>query len=350
MPTFAWNLAMCFLMGVSAGGLLPVAFTLLAEIAPARDRGWLMVLLGGVGTVGGYLAASGCAAWLEPRFGWRVLWFLGLPTGLILLVLNRFIPESPRFFLAQGRCDDAERELARFGLRGSLRTHLPQAVTSSPHQFAASQLFRCPYGRWTLGLNLCALSWGLVNFGFLLWLPTSLQNAGWEHSTVALMLSKSAILAFPGILLVAWLYHTWSTKKSLITLLGLTAVAMAVLALPRELLLHSAPMLTLLIVVLLVTSGGIIAVLLPYTAELYPIGVRSTALGMVAGASKFGGLAAQGLSLLGISSGSTGPTVLITLTLLLSVVILLRHGVETRGQSLELIGPESSRPRTPRVV
>src|SRR5690606_18103961 len=28
MPTFEWNLAMCFLMGASAGGLLPITFTL----------------------------------------------------------------------------------------------------------------------------------------------------------------------------------------------------------------------------------------------------------------------------------------------------------------------------------
>ena len=35
MPTFEWNLAMCFLMGASAGGLLPIVFTLMAETVPA---------------------------------------------------------------------------------------------------------------------------------------------------------------------------------------------------------------------------------------------------------------------------------------------------------------------------
>src|SRR3546814_7649490 len=34
MPTFEWNLGMCFLMGASAGGLLPHAFTLMAEAVP----------------------------------------------------------------------------------------------------------------------------------------------------------------------------------------------------------------------------------------------------------------------------------------------------------------------------
>ena len=62
MPSFGWNLAMCFLMGASAGGLLPITFTLMAETIPAAHRGWLLVALGGIGTSAGYLLAAGAAA------------------------------------------------------------------------------------------------------------------------------------------------------------------------------------------------------------------------------------------------------------------------------------------------
>src|SRR5699024_6330997 len=34
MPSFNWNLVMCFMMGAAAGGMLPIAFTLLAETVP----------------------------------------------------------------------------------------------------------------------------------------------------------------------------------------------------------------------------------------------------------------------------------------------------------------------------
>lgn len=34
-------------MGVAVGGMLPIAFALLAETMPARHRGWLLVLIGG---------------------------------------------------------------------------------------------------------------------------------------------------------------------------------------------------------------------------------------------------------------------------------------------------------------
>ena len=36
MPAFGWNLLMCFLMGAAVGGMLPIAFALLAETIPAR--------------------------------------------------------------------------------------------------------------------------------------------------------------------------------------------------------------------------------------------------------------------------------------------------------------------------
>src|SRR5438874_1221762 len=46
MPAYQWNFAMCFVMGLAAGGMLPIAFALISETMPARHRGWLMVLLG----------------------------------------------------------------------------------------------------------------------------------------------------------------------------------------------------------------------------------------------------------------------------------------------------------------
>ncbi len=48
-------------------------------------------------------------------FSWRILWLMNLPTGLILLGLGRFIPESAKFLLARGRNAEAHAVMARFG-------------------------------------------------------------------------------------------------------------------------------------------------------------------------------------------------------------------------------------------
>src|SRR3954469_14591856 len=57
MPDYRWNFAMCFVMGLGVGGMLPIVFALLAEIIPARHRGWLMVLIGG-DVAGAYVVTS----------------------------------------------------------------------------------------------------------------------------------------------------------------------------------------------------------------------------------------------------------------------------------------------------
>ncbi|MGO4842302.1 MFS transporter, partial [Rhizobiaceae sp. 2RAB30] len=98
---------MCFLMGAGAGGMLPVTYALLAETMPSRHRGWALVLVGGLGAVGGYFAASALSALLVPDFSWRILWLANLPTGLILILMGGMIPESAKFLLARGRVDEA---------------------------------------------------------------------------------------------------------------------------------------------------------------------------------------------------------------------------------------------------
>jgi putative MFS transporter len=131
MPSFGWNLAMCFLMGASAGGLLPITFTLMAEMIPAAHRGWLLVALGGIGNSAGYLAAAGAASLLEPTYSWRVLWLLGLPTGAVIILLSRLLPESPRFLANNGLYEEARAVLAqvcRHGRDGGARCKRPTAA------------------------------------------------------------------------------------------------------------------------------------------------------------------------------------------------------------------------------
>jgi putative MFS transporter len=153
MPSLAWNIAMCFMMGAAAGGMLPVTYALLAEMMPNRHRGWSLVLVGGLGAVGGYFAASGLSALLQPIFGWRILWLANLPTGLALVLLGALIPESAKFLLARGQTEEAEAVMRRFGARA---THAGAAVRSTPpaaHALSGLAL----YGKLA-ALSTCALS------------------------------------------------------------------------------------------------------------------------------------------------------------------------------------------------
>jgi putative MFS transporter len=335
MTSFAGNVAMCFVMGFAAGGMLPITFTLMAEMIPARHRGWLLVLLGGFGTAGGYLAASGFASLLEPHLGWRIMWFLGLPSGLLLIALNRFIPESPRFLLLHGRIDEARRILRRFNALHLLREWRAAGSSGAAHDAAAIGLFRPPFASATLALNAAAMAWGLINFGLLLWLPADLRAAGFTVAGSDALLAQSSLLALPTAAVIAAVYARCSTKWTLVTMLALCAAGLAGLWLMPQGSLALADKLLVFVTVLMIGSNGIIAVLLPYAAENYPLQIRGRGTGWVAGCTKMGGVAAQVASMSAIVPALGVAALVLAVPLLAAGAMVSRYGSETRGRVLD---------------
>jgi MFS transporter, putative metabolite:H+ symporter len=333
MPSFWWNIAMCFLMGAAAGGMLPVAYALLAEIMPTRHRGWCLVLVGGIGTIGGYFAASELSALLQPFFGWRIMWLLNLPTGLALILLSPLIPESARFLQHLGRLDEARATLARFGAAIPSKR---EVVASAASQDQESVVRAATHGLLgtTLALTLAAVAWGFVNFGVLLWLPGALVAEGRSVGLASGIIARSALLAAPTILVASYLYSTWSTKRSLLGFIGLTTLGLLGVTLRG---IGTWPILANPVVplcLLIVGASGVISMLLPYAAESYPIRVRGRATGWVAGWSKVGGVIAQVLSVMGLVPALGTAAAFVAIPAALSLLLIGWFGRETRGRDL----------------
>jgi putative MFS transporter len=322
---------MCFLMGASAGGLLPIAFTLMAETVPAAHRGWLLVALGGIGTSAGYLLAAGAAAVLEPLFSWRVLWLLGLPTGALIIFLDRYIPESPRFLARVGLRQEARAVLVKFS---GVIDETPAASSAPAPQAGSAGGNRAAI---TFGLICSGLAWGLVNFGFLLWLPTSLGAMGMDPAAASALLARSALLALPGTLLVVWLYHAWSSVKTLVLFILLTAATLLAFFAASAAGLRSVPVVVGITALLLFSASGVIAMLIPYAAEIYPADQRATGSGVVAASSKAGGILGAAGGVLGVFGNLGLSALLIAVPLVVAAGLLLRSGIETRGRRLEQI-------------
>lgn len=327
MPSLNWNAFMCFLMGLSAGGMLPVAYALLAEIMPTRYRNWSLVIVGGIGAIGGFLAASGFSAILQPIFGWRIMWFLNLPTGLILILLAPLIPESARFLLHIGRPAEARATLKRFGSKivegtediGADHSHLPPI----DRRFLGT----------TIALTVVALAWGFVNFGLLLWLPGELISEGRNIGATSTIITKSSIISIPVVAVAAVLYAQWSTKGALLFMIGTTALGLTALILRQNgMAAFADPVIP--VTMIIVGLSGLISVLLPYAAENYPLHIRGRATGWVAGCSKAGGLICQGLSFLALVPAFGTAAAVILVTVLAGFGLTAVYGRETRGRDL----------------
>jgi putative MFS transporter len=334
MPSLAWNIGMCFMMGAAAGGMLPVTYALLAEMMPSKHRGWALVLVGGLGAVGGYFAASGFSALLQPTYGWRILWLLNLPTGLSLVILGGLIPESAKFLLARGRREEASAVMARFGSKARHTRAAEQvAIERGP---AVALTGRAFFGK-LVALSLAAICYGLINFGLLLWLPTDLVAKGYSVAVSSKLLAESALIAFPTVFIVAFAYSSWSSKWSVVGAVAITITGLLGV-LQLEFTGTGSPVIP--VALLIVGTNALIAMLLPYAAESFPLRIRGRTTGTVAACTKAGGMFAQLLAIMALVPALDVVSLIIIVPTIGALVLLAKFGKETRGRDLRDLDPD----------
>ena len=337
MPGFTWNLLMCFMMGIAAGGMLPIAFTLLAETIPARHRGWLLVLIGG-DVAGAYVITSWLAGLLTPHYSWRIMWLLGIPTGLLLIVLNHWIPESPRYLLATGQRRAAEKIMMRYGAAVVSDEHPELADPEARLGSGFSQLLRRPFASSTIPIGILAVGAGLVTYGFQLWIPTNLQHLGFTAVNSDYIVRNAALIGLPLTVVVAWLYGFWSSKKTIILLTGLTALTLFGFVVAGNSVAHHHFLLSALLVVPISGISSLVAVLVAYSSEIYPTRIRSRGTGLAAAMTKVGGVLIIAIVAAAATTPSIAATALIgAIPLLVAMGILAWTGRETHQLRLEEI-------------
>lgn len=236
-------------------------------------------------------------------------------------ILGAFIPESAKFLIARGRAVEAQAVMARFGAMARRVAPAPVAASTGHGALKGAHLV----GKLT-ALSITALAWGLINFGLLLWLPADLQEKGYSIAVASRLLAESAPIAFPTVFLCALIYSRWSTKWSLVTMLGVTLLGPG-LVLRLEFAAGGSPVLP--VALLIVGSNGILAILLPYTAESFPLRVRGRATGWVAACTKAGGVGAQALSITALV-----PAMGWAAAMIVAPTLVAWFGRETRGGDL----------------
>jgi putative MFS transporter len=333
MPGFTWNLLMCFIMGIGVGGLLPITFSLLAETIPARHRGWLLVLVGGGAAGLGYVLTSWLAGALTPHYSWRILWLIGLPTGLLFIALNYWIPESPRFLIAAGEQEEAEKVMRHFGA-----AVIPDDAKTAEPEGGFRQIFSGPLAGPGAAIITLAIGVGLITYGFQLWIPTNLQHLGYTAVNSDYIVRNASAIGLIPVVLAAAAYGFWGSRKTIFASFALLALALVGFIVANNSLAHHHALLTALLVIPLAGTSLLAAVAMVYASELYPTRIRSRGAGVAAGATKLGGVLIIAL----VVAAATTPSIALTATigvvpLLLGLLIFGWFGRETRNRTLEEI-------------
>jgi MFS transporter, putative metabolite:H+ symporter len=341
MPYWGLNLVMCFFMGVGVGGMIPITFALLAETIPARHRGFAMVMVG-VAVAAAYALTSALSDWLVPELSWRILFLIGLPTGVLLILLNRWIPESPRFLVGMGHRKEAEAVLGRFGAQLQVERTPEGAATGIGggwRDIASREYFGL-----TLAICMVGFSAGFLTFGFQLWAPSSLTELGIEKGDVDGLIRNAAFLAIPVSAAIAPAYGYWSSRGTIIAVSSLALIALVVLVVGGEDVASSRLALYALIAMPIAAASSLIMIVVAYSSEVFPTEIRARGGGAATSASRAGGVLIVLSVVFSVVSPSIEAMALAAAgALILALALFIPQGIETRQRSLETITREELR-------
>lgn len=346
MPRYWMNLVCCFIMGLAAGGMLPIGFALVSETVPRRHRGWMMVVIGS-NILTAFLLVSWLASTLASpaHFGWRLQWLVGLPTGLLMIGLNHWIPESPRYLLERHRDEEARVVMRRYG--AVLVDSEPEVISQPKPTAGFGDMFKRPFAGLTCAIVLLAVSIGASQYGFQQWMPSNLERLGFSAVAASALLRNATIIGFPFCIPIALLYHWWGSKRTILFLAGLIIAGLASFVLLGDQVTGRHALLYALLAVPLCGVNILNAVLAAYTAEVYPTAIRARGSGLSSGATKTGGVVILGLVLVAFAAPSTRMTAALgAVPMAVAVVALAAFGPETRHKQLEQVTVEelSARP------
>ena len=329
------------LLGFGMGMEFPVAQSIVSELMPANKRGRYIALLEGFWPIG-FIFAGLLTRAVLPDYGWRTVFFIEAAPAILLLVIRRYVPESPRWLASRGHVVQAnalvekleEKVKERAGL-ASLPEPAPVPSSFAPEstKFSFLQLWTGIYAKRT------AMAWAMWFFaligyyGLTTWLGALLQQAGFPVTKSVYYTILISLAGVPGFFASAWLVEAWGRKPTCVLMLLGSAGASYLYgtASSQETLIGFG-------LAMQFFMFGMWSVLYAYTPELYPTRARATGTGCASAVGRLGSLI--GPYVVGVvlpSVGQIGVFALGAGAFVIAAAVVFLLGEETRGRTLEAI-------------
>lgn len=334
-----------FFAGVGVGAEYPLGDTYLSDLLPAQHRGRVATWAYTISFLGvpvvGFLALL-----ITPHaplgvVGWRWLMALGGVGGVIVLLLRRRLPESPRWLASQGRTAEADAIVTDLEAEAGITDPAPAGDwgTESDAPLPLRTLTRSPYGKRMIMLVIFQLLQGFGYYGFGTLAATVLTSQGYTV-TESLLYTSLTYLGYPvGSLISTPIIARLERKYVIIA----SAAAMAVCGIGFAL--SGTPVLIVIFGVLVTISSNIFSNAFHiYQAEIFPTSLRSTAVGSTYSLSRLMS-GVQGFILLPVLAAfGAGPMFgIVGVAMLILVANVATLGPRTAGRAVEEINPVPAR-------
>jgi MFS family permease len=371
LTAFSWDLPsmMCFrfLTGAGIGGEYAAINSAIDELIPARRRGHTDLAINGTWWLGSALGALLSLIFLNPlivpeHIGWRLCFLFGAVLGIGILLVRRFIPESPRWLMTHSRILEAEAVVSGIERQvsqdervmelpvptGSITMHTSPHVTTIGT--VARELFRSYPRRTVLGIGLMvtqSFMYNAVSFSFPFVLTKYYDVSA---STIGLYLLPFAFGNFLGPLLLGRFFDTIGRKQMISFTYGTAGLLLAAtgylfwqgtLTLTTHLIAWSS--------IFFFASAGASAAYLT-VSEVFPIEIRAMAIAFFFMVAQGAGIIAPWLYGKMIETSVTSiyyGYLLGAGLMLVGALVELLLGVKAEGRSLEHIATPLSAKRVP---
>jgi MFS family permease len=360
LTAFSWNfwsfVVFRFIAGTGIGGEYSAIYSAVDELIPARFRGQVALAISGSYWIGAMLGSALSILLLNPNFvsqyyGWRIAFWLGAALGLCILLIRRYVPESPRWLITHGRTEEAEEttEAIENQVREQTGRDLPpvggQPIVVEQRQsigfgLIARAMFQMYPKRTILGLTLMGSQAFLYNAIFFTYALVLTRFYGIEAGTVPYFLLPFALGNLLGPLLLGRLFDTIGRVPMISGCYFITGGLMALTGYLFYVDILSAVTQTILWCIVFFFASAAASAGYLTVSEVFPMEIRAMAIALFyAIATGLGGI--SGPVIFGQLIGTGNATNLFIAYLVgagfmvLAAVVELVIGVRAEGQSLE---------------
>jgi sugar porter (SP) family MFS transporter len=334
-----------FGLGVAIGISTVVAPVYIAESAPARIRGALIVGYQ-VATVVGIMVAYFVAWALAGGEHWR--WMLAIsaiPAALVLIVLLR-LPDTPRWYMMKGRADEARATFARTDPEADVDRELAdiKADLRAERGGELRTMLRKPYLRATIFVVVLGFLVQITGINAITYYsPSIFKELGWSDRTSLLVQGFIELFSVFAVVGAVMVVDSFGRRKTLLTGVGVMIAAniLMVLLFAFGSLDGGFDSALGFVGILFFTAGfnfGFGALVWVYASESFPAPLRTAGASAMLTADLLANLLISRFFLTVFEDlGGTGTFSLFLALAVISFVFIAALAPETKGRPLEAI-------------